>query len=481
MSNFGEDNLPTLLTHTAQQAIHYLNQLDTLPVAATATLADLRAGIQKPLNEEGIPAQQVIDDLIHDTKDGFNNSTGGRFFGWVIGGNLPASLAADWLTSTWDQNAALYAVSPSSGVVEETVGTWMKELLHLPSNASFAMVSGCQLAHVTALATARHELLSRHNYDIEHEGLYNAPVIRILCNKFKHGSVDRAVRFLGLGSKHFQTLETDPITAVVEPSSLQKAFDEDPNTPTIVVLQAGDISTGSFDKFAELIPIAHKYNAWVHIDGAFGLWARASSKYRHLTDGIELADSWATDGHKWMNVSFDCGFVFTAHPNSHQATVSHRAVYLTHMDTARDQIDWNLDWSRRSRGFASYAAIRSMGRKGFEDLINQCCECCGLLVDGIGKFPHAEILFPPIINQGLVRFLSPKANATKEDHDVFTEEVISEISLTGEAFFSPSLWNNMKVMRISVVNYRTTVVEVERVLKTIEAVLLKLVNKYRPN
>jgi glutamate/tyrosine decarboxylase-like PLP-dependent enzyme len=477
MSKFGEENLPALLAHTAQQAIQYVNQLDDLPVAARATLPELKKALHKTLNDEGIPAQQVIDDLIRDSKDGLNNSTGGRFFGWVIGGNLPASLAADWYTSTIDQNAALYAVSPSAAVVEETVGAWVKELLHLPSSASFAIVSGCQMAHVTALATARHELLARRSYDIEHEGLYNAPVIRILCNKFKHGSVDRAVRFLGMGSKHIQAIDSDPLTATVLKEGLIRAFEEDPDTPTIVVLQAGDISTGAFDNYEELIPIAHKYNAWVHIDGAFGLWAAVSPRFDHLTKGLALADSWATDGHKWMNVSFDCGFVFTAYPKSHQATVSHRAVYLTHVEAARDQIDWNPDWSRRSRGFSSYAAIRSLGRKGFEDMINQCCDHCVAIVDGIGKLPQSEVLFQPIINQGLVRFKSPKPKATEADHHAFTEEVIEEVNASGEAFFSPSVWNEKKVMRVSVCNYRTNEKDVARVLLSIENALKKLIAK----
>jgi glutamate/tyrosine decarboxylase-like PLP-dependent enzyme len=333
------------------------------------------------------------------------------------------------------------------------------------------------MAHVTALATARHELLARRSYDIEHEGLYNAPVIRILCNKFKHGSVDRAVRFLGMGSKHIQAIDSDPLTATVLKEGLIRAFEEDPDTPTIVILQAGDISTGAFDNYEELIPIAHKYNAWVHIDGAFGLWAAVSPRFDHLTKGLALADSWATDGHKWMNVSFDCGFVFTAYPKSHQATVSHRAVYLTHVEAARDQIDWNPDWSRRSRGFASYAAIRSLGRKGFEDMINQCCDHCVAIVDGIGKLPQSEVLFQPIINQGLVRFKSPKPSATEADHHSFTEEVIEEVNASGEAFFSPSVWNEKKVMRVSVCNYRTNEKDVARVLQAIESVLNKLIAK----
>jgi glutamate/tyrosine decarboxylase-like PLP-dependent enzyme len=478
MSKFEEDQLPSLLTFTAKEAIAYLQELDSLPVAARLSLTELRAALQKELNDDRIPAQKVLTELIADTKGGLNNSTGGRFFGWVIGGNLPASLAADWMTSTWDQNAALYAVSPAAAVVEETVGAWVKDLLHLPSDASFAIVSGCQMAHVTALATARHELLSRRGFDVEHEGLYNAPPIRILCNKFKHGSIDRAVRFLGMGSRHIQAIESNPETAQVLVEGLVKAFEEDPHTPTIVVLQAGDISTGSFDDYEALIPVAHRYNAWVHIDGAFGLWAAASEKFSHLTKGLALADSWATDGHKWMNVAFDCGFLFTASPASHRATVSHRAVYLTHVESARDQIDWNPDWSRRSRGFAAYAAIRSLGRRGVAEMVEQCCDCCRLLVEGIAEVPGAEVVFRPLINQGMVRFLAPDAQG-QEDHDAFTELVIQEICATGEAFFSPSVWAGRKVMRVSVCNYRTDVAEVQRVLRAVAETVRRLTEARR--
>jgi glutamate/tyrosine decarboxylase-like PLP-dependent enzyme len=474
----GRDNLNTSLQYVCNESIKYLDSLNDIPVAATASLSELRGVLQKPLSDEGLPVEQVLRELIHDVKDGLNNSTGGRFYGWVIGGNLPASLGADWLTSVWDQNAALYAVSPAASVVEETVGLYIKDLLSLPPSASFAIVSGCQMAHVTALATARHELLARRGYNIEEDGLYGLPHIRILCNGEKHGSIDRAVRFLGLGSKNIRSLAVDESSRVLK-ESLITAFEEDPTSPTIVLLQAGDIATGSFDNFEELIPIAHQYNAWVHIDGAFGLWARASPEYTHLTKSVETADSWATDGHKWLNVPFDCGFVLTAHPISHQATVAHRAVYLTHVHEARDQIDWNPDWSRRSRCFPTYAAIRQLGRKGIAEMINNCCSYTKRMVEGIRKLPNVEILYEPIINQALVRFLCPIASPTETEHGTFTDEVITAVNSTGEAFFSNSIWHGYKVMRISVCNWRTTEEDIDRVVKSVEKVLNNLKEKYQ--
>ena len=311
-------------------------------------------------------------------------SAGGRFFGWVIGGVLPAAMAADWLTSAWQQNAALYACSPAASVVEETVGNWLKEILHLPSSASFALVSGCQMAHVTCLAAARHALLARRGWDVEAEGLFGAPPIRILSSSERHGSFERAVRMLGFGHARIRLLPVDT-EGRLAPETLAAELEQDPTAPTIVLLQAGDINIGAYDSFATLIPIAKRYEAWVHVDGAFGLWAGASPRLRHLVKGVEQADSWATDGHKWLNVPFDSGFAFVADPEAHRASLSIRAAYLTHATDARDQVDWNPEWSRRARGFPAYAALRQLGRDGLAEVIERCCRHAHSLVMRIGE------------------------------------------------------------------------------------------------
>src|SRR5208282_541478 len=297
-------------------ALSYLDGLDRMPVASRVDRATVWRRLAKPLTEEGVSPEVVVADLARDVEGAIIGSAGGRFFGWVIGGSLPAALAADWLTSTWDQNAALYSCGPAAAVVEEIAGSWLKELIGLPSEASFAFVTGTQMAHFTCLAAARHALLGRLGWDVEKKGLFGAPPIRVLSNGQRHGSIERAVRYLGLGACRIVNLKTDSVSRLI-PTALERALHEGSPSPTIVIVQAGDICTGAFDDFETLIPLARKYGAWVHVDGAFGLWARSSSKYRDLVRGVERADSWTMDGHKWLNVPFDSGYAFVADSRAH--------------------------------------------------------------------------------------------------------------------------------------------------------------------
>ncbi|HKG47559.1 MAG TPA: pyridoxal-dependent decarboxylase [Pyrinomonadaceae bacterium] len=450
-----------VLSLAQHHALSFLKTLDRAPVGATVDVQTLRKQLDKPLAESGLPPEQVVTELVRDVGGGLIGSAGGRFFGWVIGGSLPAALAADWLATTWDQNAALYATSPAAAVAEEVAGMWLKDILRLPAHASFALVSGCQMAHVTCLAAARHALLAERGWDVEREGLYGAPRIRILTSAQRHGSFERAVRLLGLGSGQIVCLTSDANDRL-EPAALQKALDTDLSTPTIVLLQAGDINIGAFDDFESLIPIAKRYGAWVHVDGAFGLWAAASPRYRHLVKGVEAADSWATDGHKWLNVPFDCGYAFIANADAHRASMTQRAAYITHHEDARDEMDWNPEWSRRARGFPTYAALRQLGRNGVAELIERCCRHAHELVMGIGSLAGAEVLWEPIINQGLVRFLDPSPVATEQDHDRRTEAVIAAIVSSGEAFFGGTTWRGKRAMRVSVCNWRTSPEDVQR-------------------
>ena len=427
-------------------ALHHLHHLDTCPVAATATLAELRQALSKPLTAGGIPAEQVVRELAKDVAGGLIGNSSGRFYGWVMGGATPASLAADWMASAWDQNAAVYACSPAAAVAEEVSGAWLKELLGLPAAASFALVTGCQMAHVTCLAAARHWLLERRGWDVEERGLAGSPAIRILTGSERHGSIDRAVRLLGLGRASIRVLASDE-QGRLRPEALAAALAEDPAAPAIVLLQAGDLHIGTYDLFPALIPLARAAGAWVHVDGAFGLWAAASPRHAHLLAGAATADSWATDGHKWLNVPYDCGYAFVAHPGAHRASMSYRAAYFSNSDEARDQMDWNPEWSRRARGFATYAALRELGRDGVADLIDRCCRHAAALVEGIGSLPHAEIVWRSPINQGLVRFF-------EDDHR--TDAVIAAVQASGQAFLGSSTWRGRRVMRISVCNWQTS-------------------------
>jgi glutamate/tyrosine decarboxylase-like PLP-dependent enzyme len=439
-------------------------------VTTTATLADLRGRLSRPLPEDGAGAGEVIDDLVADAAGGILGSAGGRFFGWVIGGALPAALAADWLTSAWDQNAGLYASAPAEAVIEEVTGRWLKELLRLPQTASFALVTGCQMAHVTCLAAARNALLARLGWDVERKGLTGAPPIRIVSSNQRHVTIERALRLLGLGSECVIDLPADD-RGCLAPRSLREALAKIEGQPTIVQLQAGDLNIGAFDAFRELIPVAHAARAWVHVDGAFGLWTAVSPSHRHLLEGVERADSWATDGHKWLNVPYDCGYAFVANPAPHRAAFSWRASYLTHDTDARDQVDWNPEWSRRGRGFATYAAIRQLGRRGIADLVERTCRHARTLVTRIGALPGAQVVWEPQINQGLVRFLDARTHATEEDHDRRTDAVIAAILRTGEAYFGGTSWRGRRCMRVSVCNWRTSEADIERTVAAVRGVL----------
>jgi glutamate/tyrosine decarboxylase-like PLP-dependent enzyme len=439
-----------LLNKATAHAARYLETVDARPIAATASFEQLRHQLTKALPAAPMPAGQVIDDLVRDVEGGLLGTTSGRFFGWVIGGTLPVALAADWLTSAWDQNAASNLTAPAEAIVEEVCGAWAKQLLGLPPSASFAFVTGCQMAHTTAFAAARHKLLRDRGWNVEANGLSGAPALRVLTTESRHESIIRAVRLLGIGANAIAHVPADNLGRM-DVAALERIMQASPDVPTIVSLQAGDLNTGMFDPFAEACRIAHAHHAWVHVDGAFGLWAATSETYRHLLDGAAEADSWATDGHKWLNLPFDCGLVFVADPSAHRASFAQEASYSVPVEAVRNQKDWNPEWSRRSRGFAAYAAIRALGRSGIADIVDRCSAHATRLTEGIGGLPGAEIVARPVINQGLVRFLGPDG-----DHDRQTDAVIKRIQDGGAAWFGGATWRGMRVMRISVCNWATT-------------------------
>lgn len=459
----------TALDRARYHAARWLDGLDTRAVNATTTLEELRARLGVPLGDEGADPARIVDDLAAATEGGLLGSPGGRFFAWVIGGTLESALAADWLTSAWDQNAGMYATAPAAAIAEEVAGAWLLELLDLPRNASFAFVTGCQMAHFTALAAAREGVLRGAGWDVGKDGLFGAPPIRVLANDTRHSTVDRALRFLGIGERAVCPIPSDEAGRVTE-QSLEKTLASG-SGPTIVVLAAGDLNTGVFDRFRQLIPIAKAAGAWVHVDGAFGLMARASRTTRHLTDGIELADSWAADAHKWLNVPYDSGIAIVRDRAAHNAAMTVHASYLVESDVARDEVDWNPDFSRRARGFALYAALRELGREGLAALIERCCAHCHAIVTGIGALPGAELLWEPELDQGLVRFLDRRAGATDADHDAETDAVIASINASGEAFFGGVTWKGRRAMRISVVNWRTSDADVARTIEAVRGVL----------
>jgi glutamate/tyrosine decarboxylase-like PLP-dependent enzyme len=454
-----------ILDRAAAHAAQYLESVNRRPIATTASTQELRSRLGKPLPEAGMAPEKVIDELVRDVEGGILGSVNPRFFGWVIGGTLPVAIGADWLTSVWDQNAASNLTSPAEAVVEEVCGEWLKELLGVPKTASFAFVTGCQMAHTTALAAARHKLLADRGWDVEKKGLSGAPPLRILTTQNRHESALRSARLLGLGTEALEYVGADA-SGRIEIGKLEAALRAAAPHPVIVWLQAGDLNTGAFDPFALACPIAHAAKAWVHIDGAFGLWAATSDRYRHLLDGAEQADSWATDGHKWLNLPFDSGLVFVAHPSAHRAAFAQDTSYSVPSEELRNQKDWNPEWSRRARGFPAYAAIRALGRAGIAEIVERCSALAERLVKGIGELPGIEVVATPIINQGLVRFL-----ADDGDHDGATDATIRAIQERGVAWFGGATFRGMRVMRVSVCNHLTQECDVEEALASVREVL----------
>src|SRR5512142_1000929 len=385
-------------------ALRHLQALESRPVAATATVEELRRALGRPFPESGTPADQGVDDLVADAARGITGTQSGRFFSWVIGGGLPSAMAADWLTTAWDQNAGIHAASPAASVVEEVAGGWLKELFGLPPEASFAFVTGAQMAHATCLAAARHALLERRGWDVERQGRCGAPRGRVLASADRHGSVDRALRLLGLGTGCLELLAVDEEGRVQRPvlaEALSRSGD-----PAIVVLQAGELNAAAFDPFEELAPAARAVGAWVHVDGAFGLWARVSAAHAQKVRGVELADSWTTDAHKVLNVPYDSGLAFVRDAAAHRASLALSTSYLP-AGAGRDELDWNPEFSRRARAFPVYAALRQLGREGLAALVERLCRQAGALSSRLGALPGAEPVAAHGFNQALVRFLAP--------------------------------------------------------------------------
>jgi glutamate/tyrosine decarboxylase-like PLP-dependent enzyme len=448
--------LRSLLGDAAKLATGFLEQLPERKVTPTATADELREELGGPLPEGPQDPRLVLADLAKAAEPGLMATAGGRFFGFVIGGSLPAALAADWLTSSWDQNAGLYAAAPAASVVEEVCGAWLTELFGLPGDASYGFVTGGQMANFTALAAARHSVLDKAGWDAEENGLIGAPRVRVIVGEERHVTIDRALRLLGLGSSSLYPVPADE-QGRMRPDALRSAVGAS-SGPTIVCAQAGNVNTGAIDPLDVICDVAGEAGAWVHVDGAFGLWAAASPASRHLTRGIERADSWATDAHKWLNVPYDSGLVFCAHPDAHRAAMGTHAGYLVYSEGAeRDQLDWNPEVSRRARGFPVYAAIRSLGRSGVEDLVNRCCAHARRFADALAREPDVEVLNDVVLNQVLVRFLDPGS-----DHDARTRAVVNAVQQDGTCWLGGTTWQGKVAVRISVSNWSTTTDDVDR-------------------
>jgi glutamate/tyrosine decarboxylase-like PLP-dependent enzyme len=407
-----------------------------------------------PALSDPVAPLAVLDSLAQLIEEGSVATPGPRYFGFVTGGSFPVAVAADWLVSVWDQNAAFHVLSPAMARLEDVTADWLLELLGLPRDASVGFVTGATMANVTGLAAARHEVLRRAGWDVEADGLQGAPKLTVVVGAGAHASIDTAARFLGFGTSNLVRVAADGQGRMV-PEALEAALAR-PSGPTIVCLQAGHVNTGAFDPFTPLIDIARRRDAWVHVDGAFGLWARAAGGLRALADGVERADSWGIDAHKWLNVPYDSGIAIVAHPAAHRASMAQRASYLLRADgERRDGMDWTPEASRRARAVPVYAVLKALGREGVAALVTGNCERARQMAERLRSQDGITILNDVVLNQVLVRVRSRAGENV-------TPAVIARVQHAGVCWVGGTTWEKEPAMRIAISNWSTTAEDIDR-------------------
>jgi glutamate/tyrosine decarboxylase-like PLP-dependent enzyme len=446
-----------LLARTADLAAGFLESLRDRPVGRPVDVDGLREALGGPLPDGGMDPAAVVEWLAASADPGLVGSAGPRYFGFVIGGSLPAALATDWLVSTWDQNAFVYVSSPAAAVAEEVAGAWLVDLLGLPPETSVGFVTGVTTANFTALAAARHNVLARVGWDVERHGLQGAPEVTVVTHEGTHATVYASLQMLGLGREgdRVRRVAADDLGRM-RPDALREAL-ATIEGPVIVCCQAGNVNTGAFDPFGTLIPMAHDRGAWVHIDGAFGIWAAAVPSLRDRMAGHDQADSWSTDAHKWLNVPYDSGLVFIRDRAAHHAAMTFGAAYyVVSAAGERDPYNWVPESSRRARGFAVLAALRSLGRSGLVHLIERDCALARRMADHLAGGPGVRILNDVLLNQVLVRFDAAGDDPDGAAGDARTRAVIEAVQRDGTCWLGGTTWQGRAAMRVSVSSWKTT-------------------------
>ena len=445
-----------LLEATAQRAISYLESLDERSVAPSKEAVHGLTALNQPLQQEPMDPESVIRELDESISPATMAMAGQRFFGFVIGGSLPAALAANWMTGAWDQNTAYYEATPGTAILEQTALRWILDLLQLPSTCGGAFVTGATMANFTALAAARNAVLSRVGWKVESDGLFKAPPINVIVSAEAHPSLLKSLGLLGLGRSRVTRVPVDE-QGRMRSEELRVSSD-----PTIVCVQAGNVNTGAFDPIREICNRAHRAGAWVHVDGAFGLWARISPSREHLIVGLEDADSWATDFHKYLNVPYDSGLAIVRERDTLRAAMAVTAEYLPAKDEHRNPSDYTPELSRRARGVEVWAALRSLGRSGLVDLVERTCAHANRFAEGLRAAGYM-VLNDVVLNQVLVSFRDAET----------TMKVIAELQEEGTCWCGKTVWQGQTAMRISVSSWATTDADVERSLETMVRIAAK--------
>lgn len=446
------DTLAALWTAAAHEAIAYREGVGEHRVGPAAGYAEMVSSFGGPLPAVGTDAAAVIAELARRAVPGLNASTGPRFFGWVIGASHPVGVAADWLTSAWGQNCGNHHGMPAASAAEAVAATWLLELLDLPRDSSVGFVTGATVANMVCMAAARTALLERAGWDVEADGLFGAPPIDVFVGDDAHTTVFMGLQTLGLGAKRVTRIATDS-QGRMQTAPLEAALKKGTG-PCLVVAQAGQLNTGGFDPFTEIMPLARARNAWVHVDGAFGLWARVVPELRSLTTGIEQADSWATDGHKWLQTPYDCGYAIVRHAAPHRKAMTAAASYLpVEAPGERDPSHYVPELSRRARGFATWAIIRHLGRDGIAAMVATHCALARRFAGRLAAEPGVRIMNDVVLNQVIVRF---------GDDDAATKTVVAGLQKDGACFAGGALWRGQWVLRLSVIGGPTTEADIDR-------------------
>ncbi len=441
------DSTHAALLRAAEAAIAYRRDIATADTTPVATYAEILPAFAGPVPEQGGDADAIIAELIERATPGIRAMTGPRFFGWVIGSSHPTGVAADWLTSAWGQNAGNVLAAPSASAVEAVVADWLLDLLGLPAQSSVGFVTGATVANFVCLAAARSEVLHRVGWDVEGDGMFGAPPVTVLIGADAHATVFSGLKYLGLGAKRVTTVATDDAGRMVA-GAFERAL-KAATGPVIAIAQAGQINTGASDPFADIAPMARAADAWLHVDGAFGLWAQAAPGRAHLTRGVELADSWATDGHKWLQTPYDSGFAIVRNAEAHRRAMAISASYLPPAEGAeRDPSTYVPELSRRARGFAAWAMIRQLGRQGIAAMVEQCCQVASEIATRAAAEPGIAMIMVPELNQFMLRF---------GDSDEATLATVQRLQDDAIAFIGAASWRGQWVMRVSVSSSATTI------------------------
>jgi glutamate/tyrosine decarboxylase-like PLP-dependent enzyme len=429
-----------------QRARRYLGGVEDRPVREAAGVDELRAALDGKLPQEGDDPAKVVEELAEAAEPGLIALGSPRYFGYVIGGTLPAALGADWLAGAWDQIASVYLCGPSASVAEEVAGGWVLDLLDLPKDAAFGLTTGGTMANFCGIAAGRRAVLERRDWDVEAKGLNGAPPIRVLVGEHAHATIFVALRLLGLGDGNAISVRADD-AGRMDPGALAEELERGEG-PAIVCAQAGEVNTGCFDPFPAIADVCEQHDAWLHVDGAVGLWAAASSEFDDLTEGLERADSWSTDAHKWLNVTYDCGFVAAKDPGALRGAMGISAPYLPAESDVRDSYQYVPESSRRARGFVLYAALRSLGRKGVQDLVERTSRLARLMADELSGDPALEVINDVVINQVLVAVVGDESGD-------LTADAVGRIQRDGTCWLAATRWRGRPAIRISVCNWRT--------------------------